>query len=279
QWDDHETRNNWYPGQTIGAANYQVKDASLLASWGRRAMFDYNPMRIDAKDPERIYRAFTYGPAVEVFMLDERSYRGPNSPNVQTTLDANSAFLGSNQLQWLKAALLRSRATWKVIASDMPISIVVPDLNADVPKGTYEAWANAENGAPSGRELELANLLSFIKTNRIRNVVWITADVHYASVTRYEPTRARFSDFDPFWEIVSGPINAGTFGPGEIDMTFGPDVKWVSIPKDMKQNRPPSDGLQFFATGKIDGKTKLLTMTIHGIDGRVLHTLDIAPTV
>jgi alkaline phosphatase D len=212
-------------------------------------------------------------------MLDERSYRGPNTPNRQTALDAESAFLGTAQLQWLKAGLLRSRATWKVIASDMPISIVVPDLNADVPKGTYEAWANADNGAASGRELELANLLSFIKNNRIRNVVWITADVHYASVTRYEPSRAQFTDFDPFWEIVSGPINAGTFGPGEIDMTFGPDVKWISIPAGLKQNRPPSDGLQFFATGKIDGKTDLLTMSIHGLDGGVLHKLDIEPAV
>ena len=277
QWDDHETRNNWYPGQTIGAKNYEVTSASLLSAWARRAMFDYNPMRFNADDPERIYRAFAYGPSLEVFMLDERSYRGPNTPNRQSALDDESAFLGPAQLRWLKQALLKSRATWKVIASDMPISIVVPDLNPDVPKGTFEAWANADSGPPSGRELELASLLSFIKSNQIRNVVWITADVHYASVTHYDPARAQFTDFDPFWEIVSGPINAGTFGPGEIDRTFGPDVKWVSIPSDMKQNRPPSDGLQYFATGRIDGKTELLTMSIHDLTGKVLHKLDLAP--
>ena len=280
QWDDHETRNNWYPGQIIGAKNYdKVTSASLLSAWARRAMFDYNAMRINADDPERIYRSFAYGPSLEVFMLDERSYRGPNSPNRQNVLNDDAAFLGAAQMRWLKMALLKSRATWKLVASDMPISIVVPDLNPDVPQGTFEAWANAENGAPSGRELELASLLSFIKNNQIRNVVWITADVHYASVTRYDPSRAQFTDFDPFWEIVSGPINAGTFGPGEIDQTFGPDVKWVSIPADMKQNRPPSDGKQFFATGKIDGKTDLLTMAIYDLDGKPLHKLDIEPTV
>jgi alkaline phosphatase D len=53
----------------------------------------------------------------------------------------------------------------------------------------------------------------------------------------------------------------------------------VSIPADMKQNRPPSDGKQFFATGKIDGKTDLLTMTIYDLDGKALHQLDIEPTV
>ncbi|MFX6918934.1 alkaline phosphatase D family protein, partial [Acinetobacter baumannii] len=77
----------------------------------------------------------------------------------------------------------RSRATWKVIASDMPISIVVPDGNPDVEKGTFEAWANGEPGKPLGRELELALLLKFIRDNDIRNVVWVTADVHYPSAT------------------------------------------------------------------------------------------------
>ena len=57
------------------------------------------------------------------------------------------------------------------------------DLNPDVPKGTYEAWANLDNGPPSGRELELANLLSFIKNNAFKNVVWVTADVHYAAAS------------------------------------------------------------------------------------------------
>jgi alkaline phosphatase D len=277
QWDDHEVRNNWYPGQTIGLPVYEVTSASLLAAWARRAMFDYNPMRLDPEDPERVYRAFAYGPSLEVFMLDERSYRGPNTPNRQTALDDEAKFLGPAQVAWLKAALLTSRATWKVIASDMPIGIVVPDLNPDVPKGTFEAWANADDGAPSGRELELANLLSFIKNNRIRNVVWITADVHYASVNHYDPARAQFTDFEPFYEIVSGPINAGTFGPGELDRTFGVEAKWVSLPAGMKPNRPPSDGLQFFASGRIDGKTERLTMSIHDVDGKVVHTLDLDP--
>jgi alkaline phosphatase D len=123
-------------------------------------------------------------------MLDERSYRGPNSPNRQSALGEDSAFLGAAQLSWLKRLLLQSTATWKLIASDMPISIVVPDLNPDVPKGTFEAWANADNGPPSGRELEIASLLSFVKNNAIKNVVWVTADVHYPAAFRYAPDRA-----------------------------------------------------------------------------------------
>ncbi|MGZ5193809.1 MAG: alkaline phosphatase D family protein [Ramlibacter sp.] len=277
QWDDHETRNNWYPGQRIGPEEkrYHERSASLLAARAKRAMFEYNAMRFDPVDPERVYREFHMGPLVDVFMLDERSYRGANSPNRQPDAGPDADFLGPQQVQWLKEALAASHATWKVIASDMPLSIVVPDLNVDVPKGTFEAWANADDGPPSGRELEVADLLGFIKRRNIKNVVWVTADVHYASATQYRPERARFTDFKPFWEFVGGPINAGTFGPGEIDKTFGPDVKFVSIPADMKQNRPPSDGLQFFGIGRIDARSRALTVSLHGIDGKELYKVEL----
>ncbi|HWW06744.1 alkaline phosphatase D family protein [Collimonas sp.] len=281
QWDDHEVRNNWYPGQKIGVAEsrYQQRDLSTLAANAKRAMFEYNPYRIEASDPERVYRMFNYGPLLEVFMLDERSYRGANSPNRQSALTHDAAFLGAAQLRWIKQALLRSRSTWKVIASDMPISIVVPDLNPDVPQGTFEAWANGDNGKPLGRELEVADLLKFIKQHNIKNVVWVTADVHYASATYYAPEKASFTDFKPFWEFVGGPLHAGTFGPGEIDRTFGPDVRYVSIPSDMKQNRPPSELLQFFGVGKIDARSKVMTVSLHNIDGKALFKVDLHPEV
>lgn len=280
QWDDHEVRNNWYPGQQIGAAEkryQQQRDLNTLAGHSRRAMFEYNPFRIDANDPDRIYRQFSYSPLLEVFMLDERSYRGKNSPNLQTALNQDAAFLGKAQLQWIKQALLKSRSTWKVIASDMPISLVVPDLNPDVPKGTFEAWANGDHGKPLGRELEIADLLGFIKKHNIKNVVWVTADVHYAAATYYMPEKAQFTDFKPFWEFIGGPLNAGTFGPNEVDKTFGPDVRYVSIPADSKQNRPPTDLLQFFGIAEIDAHTKAMKVSLHDIDGKELYKVDIHP--
>ncbi len=75
QWDDHEVRNNWYPGQTLGDERYRVRSASLLAAFAKRAMFEYNPFRLDPIDPERVYRSFASGPSVAVFMPDERHLR------------------------------------------------------------------------------------------------------------------------------------------------------------------------------------------------------------
>src|SRR3954466_2380400 len=78
----------------------------------------------------------------------------------------DSYFLGPDQLLWLKRALLNSRATWKVIASDMPLSLIVYDDAAN--RNGSEAFAQGD-GPPRGRELEIADLLRFIKTAGIAN--------------------------------------------------------------------------------------------------------------
>ena len=190
-WDDHEVRDNWFPTQRLDAdARYSTKSVALLAARAKQAFLEYQPLRINPDEPERIYRSWRHGGAFEIFALDMRSYRGANSPNRQTELNAEPRCSGATQVEWLKAALARSTSTWKVIASDMPIGLVVPDA------GRFEAVANGDDGPPLGRELEIAGLLRFIKDRSIRNVVWITADVHYAAAYHYDPSNARFTEFD-----------------------------------------------------------------------------------
>jgi len=270
QWDDHEVRNNWYPGQILDDVKYVVKDVNVLAARARRAFLEYLPLRPAPGDPNRVFRAFSRGPLLDVLMLDERSYRGVNSLNRQPALVPESALLGSAQVEWIKQRLLSSRAVWKVIASDMPIGIVVNDGK------NYEAFANGEPGPPSGRELELAGLLQFIKARRIRNVVWVTADIHYCAAHYYDPAKATFVEFDPFWEFVAGPFNAGTYGPGTFDPTFGPEAKFVGIPGKMN-NQSPKDGFQFFGAVKIDGQTSVMTVSLHDIEGKTLYNVDLEP--
>jgi alkaline phosphatase D len=158
---------------------------------------------------------------------------------------------------------------WKIIASDMPLGLVVPDGSA------FEAVANREDGAPLGRELELAGLLKFIRDRRIRNVVFVTGDVHYCAAHYFDPAHAGFTDFHPFWEFVAGPAHAGTFGPPPLDGTFGPQVKFIGIPAGMKPNRPPSEGFQFFGTLRVDGRTETLTATLRNTAGDALYTVDL----
>ena len=205
-----------------------------------------------------------------------RSYRGPNTHNRQEKLDADTAFLGAPQLAWLRDGLKQSRAVWKVIAADMPIGLNVGDGKDAEGRPRWEAVANGD-GPALGRELEIAQLLSFIKRERIRNTVWLTADVHYTAAHYYDPNRAQFQDFDPFWEFVSGPLNAGTFGPNELDNTFGPEVKFVKAPPAGQVNLPPTAGLQFFGEVQIDGKSAALTVHLRDISGASLWNVTLPP--
>ncbi|MEM8620561.1 MAG: alkaline phosphatase D family protein [Actinomycetota bacterium] len=268
QWDDHETVNNWWPGQILDDPRYTVTDVNVLAERARTAFHDYFPTMGTARDPQRIYRKISYGPSLDLFVLDLRSYRGPNSTNDQPTPSTDTAILGAEQLRWLAAELAASTATWKVICSDMPLGLTVgsgADIDA-VAQGRPQAL---------GREFEFVNLLSSMRANGVQNVVVITGDVHYTAAHRYEPGRAVVTDFTPFWEFVAGPIHAGTFGPNELDPTFGPEVRFQKAAD--YPNQPPSDGNQFFGHVSIDGRTEAMSVRLIDANGSVLHTEELAP--
>jgi alkaline phosphatase D len=275
-WDDHEVTNNWSDGKVLGAA-YQEKRVAALRAYATRAFLDYAPMRPHGADEaERVYRKVSYGPHLDVFALDMRSYRGPNSHNRQERAGPESAFLGGEQVRWLLSGLLASRATWKAIAADMPIGLQVPDGQDAQGRPMFEAVANGD-GPALGRELEIAELLSAIKHAGIRNTVWLTADAHYTAAHRYDPARAQYRDFDPFWEFVSGPLAAGTFGPNPPDDTFGLEVVWQKAPEGGRQNVSPAEGMQFFGEAQIEGRSGALTVLLKDMAGATLWRRTLEP--
>ena len=279
QWDDHETTNNWYPGEILDDPAYTVKDVNLLAARGRQAFGEFMPLREQPSRDDRIYRVVNYGPSLDVFFLDMRTHRGPNTTNDQTAPGPETAILGTHQVEWLQQALLASEATWKVIASDMPIGLLVPDEETEE-KTTFEAVAQG-SGPVRGREFEIADVLSFIRRYAVRNVVWLTADVHYTAAHYYDPDKARFGDFDPFWEFVSGPLNSGTFGPNDLDNTFGPQVRYQKVPANPDKlpdtGLPPSPGTQFFGHVTIAGDTGVMTVRLKDASGDTLYSVDLEP--
>ncbi|QTN26661.1 alkaline phosphatase D family protein [Rhodoferax sp. AJA081-3] len=277
QWDDHEVTNNWSDAKDLGADNrYTEKNIPLLTARATKAFLEYAPLRRTPDvESERIYRHLPQGPLLDLFVVDMRSYRGANSHNLQTSESADSAFMGRPQIAWLLDGLKRSKATWKVIAADMPISLHVGDGKDADGRNRWEASANGDDGAPLGRELEIAHLLRAIKKARIHNVVWLTADVHYTAAHYFDPSKAQFSDFAPFWEFVSGPLNAGGFGPNKVDATFGMQVVYQKAPNEV--NAPPTNGMQFFGQVDIDAKTKAMTVTLKDLVGAALYTKTLAP--
>ncbi|MEU8542329.1 alkaline phosphatase D family protein [Streptomyces sp. NPDC048717] len=274
QWDDHEVRNNWYPGQILDDARYTEKSIDVLAARASRAFAEYTPVstlhaRGGANRVEgRVHRVVRHGPLLDVFVLDMRSYRNANSPGRQA--DDTVGILGAEQLTWLKRELKRSRAVWKVIAADMPLGLVVTDGATD-----FEAVAQGDPGAPLGRELQIAELLRFIKHQRITGTVWLTADVHYTSAQHYAPERAAFRDFAPFWEFVSGPLAAGGFPANALDPTFGPERVFVRAPR--RANVSPMESPQYFGEVDIDGDSGELTVRLRAEGGLVLFSKVLQP--
>lgn len=269
QWDDHEVLNNWYPGEVLDDSRYSERDVDVLAARASRAFHEYVPTAPARRDSAgRIYRVMHYGPLMDLFVLDMRSYKDPNTTNVET--DADGGVLGREQTAWLKQQLSSSRAVWKVIAADLPIGLVVRDGAT-----AFEGIANADPGRPLGREIDLAEVLSFLKREGIRNHVWLTADVHYTAAHHYSPDRAVFTDFDPFWEFVAGPFNAGGFGPGELDLTFGPTAVFTEPPP--RQNISPAEGGQYVGEVAVAADTGQMTVRLRGIDGSVRWSTTLDP--
>ena len=272
-WDDHETTNNWWAGEVLEDDRYTVRDVNTLAARGRRAWQEYQPIadpramsRGSGFEPTRIYRQIERGPDLDVFVLDMRTDKGENTDGLE---QHETSMLGEEQLQWLLRGLRTSKATWKVILADLPLGIVVPDGKGQ------ESIANAEDGAPLGRELELARLLSGIKAQKTKNIVFLTGDVHYCAAHHYSPERAAFTDFDPFWEFVAGPINSGSFGPNEMDMTFGPHVDFQKAGPTMGS---PRDGTgQFFGRVEVAPQGEAFTVELIDANGDVQYTRTLTP--
>jgi alkaline phosphatase D len=215
QWDDHEVTNNWWPGEPLTRAEHQRKkyvdkNALLLSARAARAFHEYMPLRTTQIEPGRVYRKISYGPLLDVFMLDMRSYRGPNGEGKEDSYGPASYFLGPTQIAWLKQELANSRATWKVIAADMPISLlVVYDVDR---KWGVEAAAQGDDGPPRGRGWKSPTFshLSNAQACEIRSGSPLMSTIPPRITTIR--TRPR-SDFEPFLGIRERAIHAGTFGP------------------------------------------------------------------
>jgi alkaline phosphatase D len=264
QWDDHEVTDDWSPIGSVDETGYDEDGTSRLVARARRAFHEFMPIRAVAGEVGRVYRKIGYGPLLDVFLIDMRSYR--DSTWNKRDDNSDTFILGLVQLAWLKRELAASNATWKVIAADLPIGLISEDAIA------------LGNGPPERREHEIADLLWFMKRAGIRNTVWLTADMHYTAAHHYDPNRAVFQDFEPFWEFVSGPLHAGTWAPGELDNTFGPVAKFQKgCGAEQGENLAPCFGLQFFGRVDIDGHTGIMTVTLKDVDNRNLWSVDIEP--
>ena len=213
QWDDHEVTNNWWPdepltGEEHHRLRYRETNARVLMERASRAFHEFMPIRRLPAEPGRVYRKIAYGPLLDVFMLDMRSYRGPNGDNREASYGPAAYLFGPQQIAWLKRELQHSRATWKVIAADMPLGLIVYD-------DFVRKWG--AEGIGLGRWTAARPRARIRRPARLHQARAACATPCGSPPTCITPPRittirdkAVFQDFEPFWEFVSGPMHAGS---------------------------------------------------------------------
>jgi alkaline phosphatase D len=211
-WDDHEVQDNY-----AGAAPGGGLDASKRYSERRRrAAYRafYELMPFFARGGDRVWQAQRHGRAVDLMMLDQRQHRAdqPCGDAVAPPCaewDQPRDFLGRTQMGWLKQRLAGSRAAWKVIGSQ---TMMMPTKVTGGAYATFDSW----QGYPRERE----ELLQFIRTEGIEDVVFITGDIHLFVAG---DVRTNMGDGESVaLEFVGGSITSTNFG--EMDVNAGSGV-------------------------------------------------------
>jgi alkaline phosphatase D len=233
-WDDHEVTNDFSgPSET-------------LTPTGFKAFTDYWPILKERTDSAKLYHKYSWGNTLDLIVLNNRGYRDPN-----TLADsAEKTMLGKEQLEWLKKELKESDAKIKLVATSVPISIPTGKPNH------RDGWANADNidpNDPTGYEHEFKQISDFILQNKIKNVNFVTTDVHFADMIQYDPDHNGKVDYR---ELVSGPIGAVTIQPPTLDPTFGPQRLYAE------------GGFFNFGVLKVDPKQQQITVEIRDENGK-----------
>lgn len=231
QWDDHEFVNDFSRAE-MGDALYQA---------GVKAFTDYAPVTYSPRNG--LYRTFRWGKNVELFFLDERSFRSAKataggvcdnggSPDLAPTApaavraafaqliptlaqpapaacvaaidDPSRTFLGARQHAAFIKAIHASKATWKVIVNEDPIQQFY-----QLP---YDRW--------EGYAAERTRLLK--ELGGVKNVIFLTTDTHANLIgeVRLKTLESGGPVGTGIWEVVTGPVATNTYAK-EIDIALG----------------------------------------------------------
>ena len=231
-WDDHEFVNDFT----------RAEHGDELYRAGVKAFSDYAPVTYRSDDG--LYRSFRWGKNLELFFLDERSFRSakasagggcnvpgggpdlaPTAPQavrnafaslvpalaqpvapacLAAIADPQRTMLGARQYDRFTAAIAQSAATFKVIVNEVPVQQFYA-----LP---YDRW--------EGYAAERTRLIEFLRTN-VKNVVFLATDTHanFVNDVRLQTLEPPGPVNSGILEVVTGPVATNTFAK-EIDATL-----------------------------------------------------------
>jgi phosphodiesterase/alkaline phosphatase D-like protein len=306
-WDDHEFINDFARSENVfpeEGGNVEINGETLYKR-GVRAFRAYNPITYSSKNG--IYRSFRWGKNLQVFFLDERSFRsakadygggcdnppGSGNPDLAPTAPAASRALFSTIAPPLAkppppacvATINDPNRTMlgkhqlavfeKAIKSSTATFKVIMN---EVPIQQfyalpYDRW--------EGYAAERTELLNFLKDN-VKNAVFLTTDVHANMVNdvRLQTLEAGGPVNTGITEVTTGPVATKTFA-GEINGTVGSNSAATSIRAFFFNAPPPTgvgmqcSGLDQFSYAEVAASKSALTVNLKDIEGKpVQNTAD-----
>jgi len=306
-WDDHEFINDFSPFENqfpLGVGDVNI-NGRVLYRRGVKAFRDYNPITYSARNG--IYRSFRWGKNLDVFFLDERSFRSP-SADYQGTCDNPP---GSGDPDLAPTAPQSTRNVFSIIAPQLanPVPpactqrIKDPDrtllgsrqlarFKRDIARSTatfkvifsevpiqqyyalpYDRW--------EGYEAERLALINFLR-RRVESVVFLTTDVHANLVNdvRLQTLESGGPVDSGITELTTGPIATATYSQEISDAVDNASAGPLVQSAFLKPQPPNGVGMRCAATdqfsyAQVTVSKRLLTVQLKDIRGaRVKDTGD-----
>ncbi|MGC0341483.1 alkaline phosphatase D family protein [Streptomyces sp. SLBN-8D4] len=185
-WDDHEFANDAWSG---GAENHTegAEGAwSARQAAAKQAYFEWMPVRPALAGTT--YRRLRFGKLADLSLLDLRSFRSQQAAVGNGSVDdPDRTITGRAQLDWLKAGLKASDTTWRLVGNSVMISpFAIGSLSADLLRPLTELLGLPKEGLAlntdqwDGYTDDRRELLAHLRSNAIRNTVFLTGDIHMA---------------------------------------------------------------------------------------------------
>ena len=298
-WDDHEFVNDFSPFENrfpLGVGNVNLNGKTLYKR-GVRAFRDYNPVTWSKRNG--IYRSFRWGKNLELFFLDERSFRS-RSADYDGTCDNPQ----SGEPDFAPTAPQSNRNVFSLIAASLsaPVSQQCLDRIND-PKRTMlgtrqlnrfknaiknsdARWKAILNEVPiqqyyalpydrwEGYEAERQKILKFLRS-KVKNVVFLTTDVHANLVNdaRLKTLEQGGPVDSGILDITTGPVATAGYSL-EIDDAIGSEGAGSLVQSLFLKPAPPNGvgmscaSTDFFSYAQVTVSKRRFKVQLKGLDGK-----------
>jgi phosphodiesterase/alkaline phosphatase D-like protein len=294
QWDDHEFVNDFSPAENSFDNGVNINGRTLYRR-GARAFRDYQPLRWTQRDGT--YRRFRWGRNLELFFIDNRSFRSANADEGGV---CNNPQTGEPDFAPTVPQTLRTAFAPVVPSLAQPVSQACLDRIRD-PNRTYLGQRQLErflrevrrstarfkviiNEMPiqqyyllpydrwEGFEAERQRVLSALQG--VKNVISLSTDVHATLVND-----ARFQTLEPggprdsgLLDFTVGPVATANYALEIDDATGSPGAGALADGAFFTPPPPAGVGMRCsvldkFSYGQVTVTGQRLTVTPKDIDG------------